>query len=79
MSQESDDVEVLKSYGTMRTKDLVDLALAFEADVKGVTGKPSMHFASHRLVLIARELAHRYEVVATELAEHVKAEHIKGA
>lgn len=44
-------------YRKMGTKELVDLARAFEGDMKSASGKPSVHFAAHRLRLIAEVLA----------------------
>ena len=56
---EADDSATRIVYDKLHTSDLIDIARAFELDMKGVTGKPSVHFAAHRLVLIVEVLARR--------------------
>lgn len=56
-AKRAEDGAVKAIYRRMSPCDLLALANAFEADMKGVSGKPSVHFAAHRLVLIAEVLA----------------------
>jgi len=58
----TDDDEARRVYRQMDNATLLAMARAFEVDMKGVSGKPSVHFAAHRLVLIAETLADRGSV-----------------